>query len=197
MCAQAWSEGGYSDDLIVAARCGEAGLSVLCPSSAVFRQTLVSAHPLEACTAAAGVGTLRVLSLLLSHARLTACKTAAMRQPARQLAATSLSSRDLRLSQLLHAAPFCALRQRVRIGHKATSLQLQVADPPFATYWNYLRRQLFVMDTYASAHNRRVNHTMLALHAYLSWAVVMPLLTGAHGPPAAACNSTMFLGVLD
>jgi hypothetical protein len=54
-----------------------------------------------------------------------------------------------------------------------------VADPSFATYWNYLRRQLFVMDTYASAHNRRVNHTMLALHAYLSWAVVLPLLTGA------------------
>lgn len=53
MCAQAWSEGGYSDDLIVAAKCGEAGLRVLCPSSAVFRQTLVSAHPLEDCTAAA------------------------------------------------------------------------------------------------------------------------------------------------
>lgn len=54
----------------------------------------------------------------------------------------------------------------------------QVADPPFGTYWNYLRRQLFVMDTYASAHNQRVNHTMLALHCYLSWAIVIPLFTG-------------------
>lgn len=38
---QAWADGGYSDDLIVAAKCGEAGLAILCPSSSVFRQSLV------------------------------------------------------------------------------------------------------------------------------------------------------------
>lgn len=36
--AQAWSGGGYSDDLIVAAKCGEQGLEVLCPPFTVFPQ---------------------------------------------------------------------------------------------------------------------------------------------------------------
>ena len=35
---QAWREGGYSDDLIVAAKCAEHGLKILCPSSAIFPQ---------------------------------------------------------------------------------------------------------------------------------------------------------------
>lgn len=64
-----------------------------------------------------------------------------------------------------------------------------MADPPFSTYWNYLWRQLFVMDTYASAHNRRVNHTMLALHCYLSWAIVLPLLTGEAKTLVLSCIS--------
>ena len=35
------------------------------------------------------------------------------------------------------------------------------------------------MDTYCNAHNRRLNHVMLALHCYLSWAFVIALvLTG-------------------
>ena len=46
-------------------------------------------------------------------------------------------------------------------------------------FWNYQRRQLYVMDTYCNAHNRRLNHIMLALHCYLSWAFVIALvLTG-------------------
>jgi hypothetical protein len=43
LCArirQAWSEGGYSDDLIVASKCGEHRLPILCPSAAVFPQYL-------------------------------------------------------------------------------------------------------------------------------------------------------------
>ena len=38
---QAWSNGGYSDDLIVAAKCGENSLSILCPSFSVFPQWYV------------------------------------------------------------------------------------------------------------------------------------------------------------
>ena len=90
---QAWSEGGYSDDLIVASRCGERGLRVGCPSSALFPQLLGGALSLR-------------------------------------------------------------------------------------RYWNYLRRQLYVMDTYSSAHNRRVNHGMLLLHPLLSWGFVIPTVTG-------------------
>ncbi|CAL5219139.1 g915 [Coccomyxa viridis] len=43
-------------------------------------------------------------------------------------------------------------------------------------FWNYQRRQLYVMDTYCNAHNKRLNHTMLALHCYLSWAFILALL---------------------
>jgi hypothetical protein len=54
-------------------------------------------------------------------------------------------------------------------------------------YWNYLRRQLYVMDTYACAAAARTNHTMLALHSYLSWAFVAPaLLAGLRGAAQAA-----------
>lgn len=45
-------------------------------------------------------------------------------------------------------------------------------------YWNYLRRQLFVMDTYVSLRNRQTNHTMMALHSYMSLAVIIPVCTG-------------------
>jgi hypothetical protein len=33
-------------------------------------------------------------------------------------------------------------------------------------YWNYLRRQLYVLDTYHSRHNKTLNHTMMLLHSY-------------------------------
>lgn len=36
--AQAWREGGYSDDLTVASVCGELGLKIICPSFAIFPQ---------------------------------------------------------------------------------------------------------------------------------------------------------------
>ena len=53
-------------------------------------------------------------------------------------------------------------------------------------YWNYLRRQLYVMDTYVTPRNRLVNHSMLGLHTYLSWAFVLPCLTGASVPSFCA-----------
>ena len=36
-------------------------------------------------------------------------------------------------------------------------------------WWNYLRRQLFVMDTYVSGRNKRINHGMLFVLSYLSF----------------------------
>lgn len=89
---QAWSEGGYSDDLIVAAKCSEHHLKILCPSASCFPQRL-QAH-------------------------------------------------------------YC-----------------------WSEYWNYLRRQLYVMDTYATSSNKRINHTLMIIHSYLSWAIVMPATT--------------------
>jgi hypothetical protein len=45
-------------------------------------------------------------------------------------------------------------------------------------WWNYLRRQLYVLDTYSNAHNRRTNHVMALLHCYGSWGFVIPAFTG-------------------
>ena len=70
-----------------------------------------------------------------------------------------------------------------------TCLRVQLLEEQvsLSRYWNYLRRQLYVMDTYVSPHNRRINHAMLALHTYLSWAFVLPCLTGR--PLTNACNT--------
>ena len=58
-------------------------------------------------------------------------------------------------------------------------------------YWNYLRRQLYVMDTYATNSNKHINHSLMVIHSYLSWAVVVPATTGSiqsiHIP---ACHCT-------
>lgn len=87
---QAWQEGGYSDDLIVAAKCAQHKLKILCPSGAIFPQRLEARYS-------------------------------------------------------------------------------------WKQYWNYLRRQLYVMDTYASCSNKRINHALMLIHCYLSWAVVFPI----------------------
>ena len=45
-------------------------------------------------------------------------------------------------------------------------------------YWNYLRRQLFVMDTYATPHNRALNLVMAAVHVWASSFASAPVLAG-------------------
>ena len=50
------------------------------------------------------------------------------------------------------------------------------ASYSFASYWNYLRRQLVVLDTFANDHNRKTNHVMALLHCYFSWSFVIPCL---------------------
>lgn len=90
-CVTKYRDGGYSDDLILAALCDEFGLAVGCPSEAIFPQELRE-------------------------------------------------------------------RQSLR------------------EWWNYLRRQLFVMDTYASPRNKAINRGMLYALAYLSLAATYALL---------------------
>ena len=55
------------------------------------------------------------------------------------------------------------------------------AQYSWRAYWNYLRRQLYVLDTYFNAHNRVLNHTMMAVHAWASAAFTLAALTGAWG----------------
>lgn len=45
-------------------------------------------------------------------------------------------------------------------------------------YWNYLRRQLYVLDTYSNRHNRLLNHTMMWVHSWASLAFAAPVLLG-------------------
>eukprot|EP00850_Spirogloea_muscicola_P010612 SM000063S20002 [mRNA] locus=s63:263064:267377:+ [translate_table: standard] len=43
-------------------------------------------------------------------------------------------------------------------------------------YWNYLRRQIFVLETYSSLYNRVLNRVLFLVHCYLSWGLVIPFL---------------------
>ena len=93
-CVDKYRDGGYSDDLILAALCDEHGRTVGCPADAIFPQRMC--------------------------------------------------------------------------GRQSTW-----------QWWNYLRRQLFVMDTYATPHNRAVNHGMLLALSYLSAAVTSAMAFAA------------------
>lgn len=57
-------------------------------------------------------------------------------------------------------------------------------------YYNYLHRQLYVMDTYATPHNRMINHTMAAIHSYLSAAFVAAAVAGMDNMCSMLCVLT-------
>jgi hypothetical protein len=44
-------------------------------------------------------------------------------------------------------------------------------------YFNYIYRQLYVLDTYVDAHNRRLNLILLAVHSYASLSVALGLFS--------------------
>lgn len=44
-------------------------------------------------------------------------------------------------------------------------------------YWNYLRRQLFVLDTYSDVHNKLTNYSLVCLFIYGSVGFVGPTMT--------------------
>ena len=87
-----WAQGGYSDDLTVAARMGKLKKTILCPSTAVFPQWLPG----------------------------------------------NITMKE---------------------------------------YWNYLRRQLFVLDTYSDVHNKLTNYSLVCLFIYGSVGFVGPTIT--------------------
>jgi len=65
--------------------------------------------------------------------------------------------------------------------HEAVFPQRLDETQTLRQWWNYVRRQLFVMDTYANDWNRNVNHGMLFVLTYLSLATTVALvLCGAH-----------------
>eukprot|EP00877_Chromochloris_zofingiensis_P011213 jgi/Chrzof1/6345/Cz18g05040.t1 len=78
------------------------------------------------------------------------------------------------------------------IGGLCSEQNLKILSPPSALfpqrlpprynlrqYWNYLRRQLFVLDTYHNEHNRRLNLTLMIMHAWMSGAFAFSCLAAA------------------
>ncbi|XP_010526438.1 PREDICTED: uncharacterized protein LOC104804008 isoform X2 [Tarenaya hassleriana] len=49
-------------------------------------------------------------------------------------------------------------------------------DLNFGRYWNYLRKQTFVLESYISRVNWMMNRALFTTHCYLSWGLVTPYL---------------------
>ncbi|XVF88630.1 hypothetical protein PTKIN_Ptkin19aG0066300 [Pterospermum kingtungense] len=50
------------------------------------------------------------------------------------------------------------------------------SDLSFSRYWNYLRKQTFVLESYISKVNWLMNKALFSSHCYLSWGFVAPYL---------------------
>ncbi|GAB4839023.1 hypothetical protein Ancab_028551 [Ancistrocladus abbreviatus] len=48
------------------------------------------------------------------------------------------------------------------------------SDLSFGRYWNYLRKQTFVLESYVSKVNWMMNRALFSSHCYLSWGFVIP-----------------------
>ncbi|KAB2618455.1 hypothetical protein D8674_014324 [Pyrus ussuriensis x Pyrus communis] len=50
------------------------------------------------------------------------------------------------------------------------------SDLTFPRYWNYLRKQTFVLESYTTKVNWIMNRALFTVHCYLSWGFVAPFL---------------------
>ncbi|GJZ24405.1 ceramide glucosyltransferase [Tanacetum coccineum] len=50
------------------------------------------------------------------------------------------------------------------------------SDLTFSRYWNYLRKQTFVLESYTSYVNYIMNRALFSVHCYLSWGFVSPYI---------------------
>ncbi|CAA3022104.1 Ceramide glucosyltransferase [Olea europaea subsp. europaea] len=54
-------------------------------------------------------------------------------------------------------------------------------DLNFGRYWNYLRKQTFVLESYTTQVNWIMNRALFSVHCYFSWGFVMPyIMAGIH-----------------
>ncbi len=94
---------------------------------------------------------------------------------------------------LAAAARATELGLKVAVPRSAVFAQWVEPPPSVRAYWNYLRRQLAVLDTYHNAHARRVNWALAALHAAASWGFALPALAlGARAALRAAAAALVF-----
>ncbi|KAM0030783.1 putative ceramide glucosyltransferase, nucleotide-diphospho-sugar transferase [Helianthus debilis subsp. tardiflorus] len=50
------------------------------------------------------------------------------------------------------------------------------SDLTFSRYWNYLRKQTFVLESYTTYINWIMNRALFSVHCYLSWGFVSPYI---------------------
>jgi len=64
----------------------------------------------------------------------------------------------------------------VIISHQKLKFQLifSVNYSNLFRYWNYLRKQTFVLESYVTRVNQVMNRALFAVHCYLSWGFVAP-----------------------
>ncbi|EPS74108.1 ceramide glucosyltransferase, partial [Genlisea aurea] len=53
------------------------------------------------------------------------------------------------------------------------------SDLSFGRYWNYLRKQTFVLESYTSRVNWLMNRALFSSHCYLSWGFCIPYVMSA------------------
>eukprot|EP00899_Mesostigma_viride_P009178 jgi/Mesvir1/18261/Mv09531-RA.1 len=76
-------------------------------------------------------------------------------------------------------ASIAGANQRAVLCHSRSLFQNWLSDEcSMRRYWNYLCRQVYVLYTWCSFHNRCVNTALLLSHSYLSWALSLPVLPG-------------------
>lgn len=64
------------------------------------------------------------------------------------------------------------------------------SDLTFGRYWNYLRKQTFVLESYATNINWVMNRALFSTHCYLSWGFVAPyIMSGIHLAAALRLHS--------
>ncbi|EYU30706.1 hypothetical protein MIMGU_mgv1a004497mg [Erythranthe guttata] len=62
------------------------------------------------------------------------------------------------------------------------------SDLTFPRYWNYLRKQTFVLESYTTKVNWIMNRALFSTHCYLSWGFIAPYLMSAiHVAAALRC----------
>ncbi|KAL8040539.1 hypothetical protein ABFX02_10G105000 [Erythranthe guttata] len=55
------------------------------------------------------------------------------------------------------------------------------SDLSFGRYWNYLRKQTFVLESYTTKFNWLMNRALFSFHCYASWGFVAPyIMAGVH-----------------
>lgn len=86
---------------------------------------------------------------------------------------------------------------KTNLRHHVVALVRRLGSATFHDHWNYMRRQVFVLDTYRNGAGRTLNHTMLGLLVFLGLTLSFPVVAGATAEPRFSVLSAFSGGYLD